>query len=193
MTGMTTCEWCKKAMTRHGLKSHKKLFCDERPDLVKARSAPPPAPLPEVEPTFRPVDGEPGIHACPCGKKLRQSRMYVHASACSYARQDGYRPPPERRHPCRCGCGGEVLSRGVKTGHFLPGHYDRWVRANYPERKREKPRPLAIVVNEREQGAMRPLEERDADLRERAERAAYTLITGEASYALWFWCLGVDT
>lgn len=191
MSGCEECP-CGNVMSRHGLKSHKKLHCQMRPDLVKARAERPPEVLPAVAPTFRPVPGSPFVHACPCGRNLLQNRMYMHAVACSWARQDGYEPPKERTNPCKCGCGGVVVSKGVKTASFLPGHYDRWVRAQYPEKKkREKPRPLAVLMRDKEREAMTGLEAKEAAIAAEAKRVFGTLKLGEASHRLWAEVLGL--
>lgn len=73
MTGMETCDWCGREMTRHGLKSHKKLHCEMRPALVAARSAPiPPEVLTAVAAAT--VNGRKPLQCkCGCGKWVPQA------------------------------------------------------------------------------------------------------------------------
>jgi hypothetical protein len=73
MSGMETCDWCRREMTRHGLKSHRKLHCEMRPALVAARSAPiPPEVLDEIATAT--VNGRKPLQCkCGCGKWVPQA------------------------------------------------------------------------------------------------------------------------
>lgn len=192
---MAQCPWCQRTMTRSGLTTHKKLHCEQRPDLVKARAVPAePAALPEVAPVFRPSAEDPLKHACGCGRAISVSRMRVHAVACSWARQDGYKPLAVRSNPCQCGCGGEVLSRGVKTGRYLKGHWARWYATQHPERTKHDKRPLAgrgDALDAAEE-QMAPKRKREEATRREAEAAGAQIEANrERQHALTLELLGV--
>jgi hypothetical protein len=183
---------CGKMVARVQRRTHEKVLCQKRPSLAKAQAPPPvPAQSPPQQQASKQID-------CGCGRFIIRSRMYMHAAVCDFARAAGHIPPPVRRNPCKCGCGGTAVSRGVKTAEFIPGHYERWVWRNRPER-REKVRAAkngevseatqhasdvrAIAVMRREEARL---------LAEGARTAALIEAGRERSFMLWGECLGVS-